>query len=151
KGPLDIKYGEKVVFVGDCCSWEGKLGAELVQIRSVYKDRSTLDPHSARHNDVYARMLKMAKKLREAKNQPYIRLEGCPVSIGELILLLAELGGIKNPYFDRRQIVGFNLSYLQWRSTSLWKRLRGSPYQIEGKTARGDARPELPAPGDAED
>jgi uncharacterized protein (DUF362 family) len=148
EGPLDIKYGEKVVFVGDCCSWEGKLGAELVQIQSVYKDRATLDPHHARHNDVYARMLKMAKKLREAKHSPYIRLEGCPVSIGELILLLAELGGIKNPYFDRRQVVGFNLSYLAWRSTSLWKRMRGGDYQIEGAVARGDARPDLPVQED---
>jgi uncharacterized protein (DUF362 family) len=141
KGPLDVSYGEKVVFVGDCCAWDGKLGSELVQIRSVYKERSTKDPHHAHHDDVYARMLRMAKKLREAKDRPYIRLEGCPVSIGELILLLAELGGIKNPYFDKRQIVGFNLSYLSWRSTEAWKRLRGEPYQIAGATQRGDARP----------
>jgi uncharacterized protein (DUF362 family) len=150
KGPLDVSYGEKVVFVGDCCAWDGKLGSELVQIRSVYKDRSTKDPHHAHHDDVYARMLRMAKKLREAKNRPYIRLEGCPVSIGELILLLAELGGIKNPYFDKRQIVGFNLSYLSWRSTEAWKRLRGEPYQIAGATQRGDARPILGEP-DAEE
>jgi hypothetical protein len=92
----------------------------------------------------------MAKKLREAKDRPFIRLEGCPVSIGELILLLAELGGIKNPYFDRRQIVGFNLSYLSWRSTEAWKRLRGEPYQVAGATQRGDARPVLGEP-DAEE
>ncbi|HEY2517479.1 MAG TPA: DUF362 domain-containing protein [Polyangiaceae bacterium] len=151
KGPLDAAYGEKVIFVGDCCSWEGRLGSELVQIKSVYKDRATLDPHHARHKDVYARMAKMAAKLYEAKSRPYIRLEGCPVSIGELILMLAELGGIKNPYFDRRQAVGFNLSYLEWRSTSLWKRLRGNPYQVAGFTRRGEARPELPAAGDAEE
>jgi uncharacterized protein (DUF362 family) len=143
KGPIDVSYGEKVVFVGDCCTFEGKVGGSLVKIESLYKDRSTLDPHTAKHNDVYARMLRMAVKLREAKERPYIRLEGCPVSIGELILLLAELGGIKNPYFDKRQIVGFNLSYLAWRSTSLWKRLRGSPYQVAGRTMRGAAKPEL--------
>jgi uncharacterized protein (DUF362 family) len=153
KGPLDVGYGEKVIFVGDCCEWEGKLGGELVQIRSVYKDRKTLDPHAARHKDVYERMLRMANKLREAKGRPYIRLEGCPVSIGELILLLAELGGVKNPYFDKRQVVGFNLSYLAWRSTSLWKRLRGEPYQVAGASARGAARPEVSAapPADAEE
>jgi uncharacterized protein (DUF362 family) len=144
KGPLDVSYGEKVVFVGDCCTWEGKLGGSLVKIESLYKDRSTLDPHHAKHDDVYARMVRMAAKLREAKERPFIRLEGCPVSIGELIMLLAELGGIKNPYFDRRQIVGFNLSYLAWRRSSLWKRLRGEPYQVDGGTLRGAARPELP-------
>ncbi|MGO8997186.1 MAG: DUF362 domain-containing protein [Polyangiaceae bacterium] len=143
KGPLDVSYGEKVVFVGDCCSWQGKLGSELIKIDSLYKHRSTLDPHHAKHKDVYGRMLKMAKKLREAKDRPYIRLEGCPVSIGELVLLIAELGGINNPYFDRRQVVGFNLSYLAWRRSSLWKRLRGEPYQVAGATMRGAAKPEL--------
>jgi uncharacterized protein (DUF362 family) len=153
KGPLDVSYGEKVIFVGDCCQWEGKLGGELVQIRSVYKDRSTLDPHGAKHNDVYARMLRMAKKLQEGKKRPYMRLEGCPVSIGELILLLAELGGIKNPYFDRRQAVGFNVAYLAWRSTALWKQMvRGEPYQIRGDTLRGAAQPDVAAAaGEAEE
>jgi hypothetical protein len=151
KGPLDIRYGEKVVFVGDCVQWEGQLGGQVVKIENLYKDRSTLDPHHAKHKDVYARMLRMAKKLREAKESPYVRLEGCPVSIGELILLLAELGGVKNPYFDRRQAVGFNLSYLAWRSATLMKRFRGQRYQVSGATRRGDAQPLLAPDGAAEE
>ncbi len=86
-------------------------------------------------------MLKMTSKLRELKSKPYVRLEGCPVSIGELILLLAELGGMQNPYFDKRQVVGYNRSYLSWRGRSAWKRLLGKPYQIHGATERGAARP----------
>jgi uncharacterized protein (DUF362 family) len=144
-GPLDIGYGEKVVFVGDCAEWEGQLGGELVTIRSKYVDRTTLDPHEVKHKDVYARMLKMANKLRELRSRPYIRLEGCPVSIGELVLMLAELGGIQNPYFDRRQIVGFNKSYLAWRASTTWKQLLGASYQIAGETPRGEARPVLGA------
>lgn len=140
-GPLDVSYDEKVVFVGDCVEWEGKIGGELVQITSKYKDRATLDPHSAKHKDVYARMLAMANKLRELKSRPFIRLEGCPVSVGELILLLAELGGIQNPYFDKRQILGFNKAYLAWRTTAAYRRMFGSPYQIHGPTERGEARP----------
>jgi uncharacterized protein (DUF362 family) len=143
KGPLDVSYGEKVIFIGDCCEWQGRIGGQLVQIQNLYKDRATLDPHHAVHKDIYGRMLKMVKKLREAKGSPFIRLEGCPVSIGELIMLLAELGGIKNPYFDSRQIVGFNASYLTWRGTSLWKRMRGEPYQVSGATMRGAAKPGL--------
>ncbi|MBX3187258.1 MAG: DUF362 domain-containing protein [Labilithrix sp.] len=141
EGPLDIGYGEKVVFIGDCVEWEGKVGGELVRITSKYVDRSALDPHEAEHKDVYARMLKMTSKIRELKTRPYIRLDGCPVGIGELVLLLAELGGIQNPYLDKRQIVGFNRSYLAWRGTSTWKRLMGQPYQIHGETERGAARP----------
>ena len=151
EGALDVSYGEKVIFVGDCVEWDGKIGGELVQIRSKYVERDQLDPHSAKHQDVYARMLKMAKKLREARSKAWVRLEGCPVSVGELILLLAELGGINNPYFDKRSIVTFNRSYLEWRSTDVWKRLTGSKYQVPGPTTRGAARPFVtPRSADAE-
>jgi uncharacterized protein (DUF362 family) len=141
KGPLDIGYGEKVIFVGDCCEWEGKIGGSLVKVENLYRDRSTLDPHFAQHKDVYVRMAKMAVKVRELKSQPYTRLEGCPVSVGELILLLAELGGIQNPYFDKRQILGFNRNYLAWRGKSVIQRLRGQAYQKRGPTTRGKAAP----------
>jgi uncharacterized protein (DUF362 family) len=142
-GPLELGYGEKVIFIGDCVEWEGKLGEELVQITSKYKDRASLDPHSAKHKDVYARMIKMARKLRELKTKPWIRLEGCPVSVGELVLMLAELGGIQNPYFDKRQVVGFNKAYLAWRTTSAYRRMMGQKYQVPGEPERGEARPIL--------
>ncbi|MBX3215341.1 MAG: DUF362 domain-containing protein [Labilithrix sp.] len=146
EGALDVGYGEKVIFVGDCVEWNGKLDGELVQIRSKYVEREDLDPYDAKHKDVYARMVRMANKLRELKAKPWIRLEGCPVSVGELILLLAELGGINNPYFDRRAVVGFNRSYLAWRATDAWKRLTGSKYQVRGPTERGAARPVVTPP-----
>ena len=142
-GPIEVGYGEKIVFIGDCVDWEGTIGSELVQIRSKYVDRSQLDPHTAKHKDVYGRMMRMGAKLRELRTRPFVRLEGCPVSIGELILVLAELGGLKNPYFDKRQIVGFNRSYLAWRGSSAFKRLLGKPYQIHGATERGDAKPRV--------
>jgi uncharacterized protein (DUF362 family) len=143
EGALDVGYGEKVVFVGDCAEWDGKLDGELVQIRSKYVERENLDPHDAKHKDVYARMVKMAKALRALKTKPYIHLEGCPVSVGELILLLAELGGINNPYFDRRSVIGFNRAYLAWRGTAAWKRLMGGKYQIAGPIERGQAAPSV--------
>jgi len=151
-GPLEVGYGEKVVFIGDCVEFTGKIGGELVQISSKYTDRKHLDPYAAEHKDVYARMLKMTGKLRDLKKKGWIRLEGCPVSIGELVLLIAELGGVQNPYFDKRQVVGFNRSYLAWRGSSTWKRLMGEPYQIHGAAERGEARPviERPAPAPPE-
>ena len=143
EGALDVSYGEKVIFVGDCVEWDGKIGGELVHIRSKYVERDQLDPHHAKHQDVYGRMLKMANKLRELKKGGWIRLEGCPVSVGELILLLAELGGINNPYFDRRAVIGFNRSYLAWRASDVWKRLTGGEYQVRGPVERGAARPDV--------
>jgi hypothetical protein len=146
EGELDIKYGEKVVFVGDCCEWKGQIEGELVAVENLYRSRETIDPHDVRHKDIYVRMAKMTSKLRELKQRPWMRLEGCPVSIGELVLMLAELGGIKNPYFDSRQIIGFNRAYLAWRAMTVAQRIGGVPYQIAGPTEQGAARPVLVQP-----
>src|SRR6185436_2565902 len=42
-GPIDAAPGEKVVFIGDCATWEGKIQDQPVQIRSKYQDRSRKD------------------------------------------------------------------------------------------------------------
>ncbi len=149
KGPLDVGYGEKVVFVGDCVQWEGMIGGELVQVSNKYKGRDTIDPHTVEHQDMYVKMAKMGAKLLEAKTRPWIRLEGCPVSVAELVLLLSELGGIQNPYFEPSQVVSFNRAYLTWRAVTSMKRLRGEPYQIPGSSPRGEAAPKLEADRDA--
>ena len=39
-GPIDAKPGEKVVFIGDCAKWKGKIGDKLVTIESLYKERA---------------------------------------------------------------------------------------------------------------
>ncbi|HEY3235189.1 MAG TPA: DUF362 domain-containing protein [Polyangiaceae bacterium] len=143
RGPLDAAYGEKVIFVGDCVQWKGHLGDQLVEIRSLYKDRATKDPHHAQHQDIYKKMLNVAQLVREAQHEPYVRLPGCPVSVGELILLLAELGGVKNPYFSYAEILRFNRAYLEWRASTLAKRVAGEPYQIAGAAHRGEAQPDL--------
>ncbi len=63
RGKVDAKPGEKVVFIGDCASWEGQLGDKLVQIKSVYKDRGSKDPHHAKHDDIYAKMVKVKRTI----------------------------------------------------------------------------------------
>jgi uncharacterized protein (DUF362 family) len=143
KGPLDINYGEKVIFVGDCVNWNGELGNELIQITSKYKERTEKDPHTIKHDDIYAKMLKVTRQLAESKNKPYIRLEGCPVSVAELILVLSALGGTKNPYFDQREIVNFNRAYLAFRAKRASSWLSGDKYQVPGQRARGQAKPDL--------
>jgi uncharacterized protein (DUF362 family) len=149
RGPIDAKPGEKVIFIGDCANWEGRLGGErphgeVVQIRSVYKDRSTKDPHTAKHDDIYAKMVKTMAKLRETANDPVVRFEGCPVSVAEHVLFLVQLGGLKNPYFDMSQVLQFNKAYLMWRGKAAVRRAFGTPYQKSGPTYRGDAKPHLP-------
>ena len=141
QGPIDAQPGEKVIFIGDCTTWQGKLSGQLVQIKSKYQDRSTKDPHHAQHEDIFAKMLKVMAKIRSSKDDPHIRLEGCPVSVAEQVLALVFLGGLKNPYFDAQNTLAYNKAYLQWRSTTALQRLRGVPYQKPGPVARGEAAP----------
>ncbi len=146
KGGIDAKPGEKVVFIGDCASFEGSIGDELVQIRSVYKDRSTKDPHHAKHDDIYAKMVSVTTKLAAARKKKHVRLLGCPVSVAEQVLALVSLGGLNNPYFDGQNVVRFNKAYLEWRALTLSQRLRGVPYQRHGPTERGEGAPVLGDP-----
>jgi hypothetical protein len=150
QGELDVAYGEKVIFVGDCCTFEGQVGEQLVQIKSLYRDRAGRVPEQARHDDIYAKMVSVLKKVREAKHKPFLRLEGCPVSVAELILVLAELGGSKNPYLDPREIVRFNAAYLGFRAKRAVDWVSGVPYLAKEAPPRGDAAPLLAALSRAE-
>ncbi|MFI5300887.1 MAG: DUF362 domain-containing protein [Polyangiales bacterium] len=143
-GPIDAKPGEKVVFIGDCAEWKGQLHGGLVQIRSVCKDRSTKDPHHAKHDDIFAKMVSVTSKLATS-GKGHVRLEGCPVSVAEQVLALVGISGSKNPYFDPDQVVGYTKAYSTWRASTMAKRIRGIPYQKSGPTERGEAAPVLEA------
>ena len=147
-GPIDAKEGEKVIFIGDCATWQGQLGDKTISVENLYRDRSTKDPHHARHQDIYAKMLEVTKQLHDARHDQHVRFTGCPVSVAEQVLFLCSLGGVKNPYFDSNQIVLFNKGYLGWRAAMALKRVKGVPYQIAGPCDRGAAKPELPAPAE---
>jgi uncharacterized protein (DUF362 family) len=146
EGPIDAKPGEKVVFIGDCARWRGEIGGQLVNIESLYKDRTTKDPYHAKHDDIYAKMVTVAGKLARSKDDSYVRLEGCPVSVAEQVLALVSLGNTKNPYFSPVEVVKFNRGYLGWRGTTLAKRIAGQPYQVHGPCKRGEAAPDVTPP-----
>ncbi len=148
-GPIDAGPGEKVVFIGDCATWKGELQGQPVQIRSKYEDRSRKDPHHAKHEDIYVKMAKVMKKLKQSESETHVRFEGCPVSVAEQVLALVHLGELKNPYVSRENAWQFTKNYLAWRSTAAVKRLTGVPYQRSGPCPRGEAAPELnPAGGE---
>ncbi len=143
QGPIDARAGEKVVFIGDCAQWKGKIAGEDVSIESVYQPRETKNPHEAKHDDIYAKMLSTTAKLTAARNKKVMRMNGCPVSVAEQVLALVALSGAKNPYFEKSEILKFNKAYLAWRATMAGKRIRGQKYQVAGPTRRGDGRPEV--------
>ncbi len=148
QGPIDAQPGEKVVFIGDCASWRGEIGGKMIAVESLYRDRSQKDPHEAKHDDIFAKMLSVGRKIAKAKDEPYLRLEGCPVSVAEQVLALVSLSGIKNPYLSPAEALRFNKHYLMWRGKTAADRLRGQPYQKNGTFCeRGRAAPVVTTPG----
>jgi uncharacterized protein (DUF362 family) len=145
EGPIDAKPGEKVVFIGDCVRYHGRVAGRLVAIESTYKDRSTKDPHHAKHDDVYAKLASVRRKVKESDGADIVRFEGCPVSVAEQVLALVYLTRCGNPYFDPSEAVRFNRAYLGWRAATAFKRLKGEPYQVEHGEwhGRGQAKPDL--------
>jgi uncharacterized protein (DUF362 family) len=143
-GAIDAGPGERVVFIGDCSTWSGELAGKPVQIRSTYKDRATHDPHHAKHDDIFKKLSVTTKKVAATRNEPYLRMEGCPVSVAEQVLALVSLGGLKNPYLDPSQVVGFTRSYLGWRGRVALNRLQRKRYQTNGEfRERGQAAPQV--------
>ena len=140
-GEISVKPGEKVVFIGDCATFHGQINGKDIKIDSVYRDRSTLDPRTAKGEDVFAKMGKVAVEMFKTRGDDVVRVAGCPVSVAEQLLTLVHLGKLKNPYFDPQNAVPFISAYVSWRGRTTLKRLMGTPYQTSGPTARGDARP----------
>ncbi|MEM9192591.1 MAG: DUF362 domain-containing protein [Myxococcota bacterium] len=140
-GPIDARPGERVVFMGDCASYEGMVAGNHIHIESVYRDRETRDPYTVRHDDVFVKLASVTRKMKQTEHDTHVRFTGCPVSVAEQVLMLVQVGGLKNPIFDPRQATQFNAGYLGWRSATAVQRALGAKYQIEGPTARGAARP----------
>ncbi|HEY4243087.1 MAG TPA: DUF362 domain-containing protein, partial [Kofleriaceae bacterium] len=139
-GAIDAKPGEKVVFIGDCAEWRGVINGKDVEIPNVYKERSTHDPHTAKAQDIFAKLAGARSKL----GGEVIRLEGCPVSVAEQVLALVNISGVKNPYFDRENMFTFARGYLGWKGRVALNRIQLKRYQQNGAfEERGQAAPDL--------
>ncbi len=139
EGEIPAKDGERVVFIGDCTTWKGDLHGKSVQIASTYVDRSKKNPLEAERPDIFGKMISTEKLLWKARKEDIIRMTGCPVSVAEHVLALVKLGGLKNPYFDPREIFGFTSAYLSSRTRNAIARLFGRAYNVPGFDGRGDA------------
>lgn len=137
KGEIDAKPGERVVFIGDCAEWKGKIGNDLIEIDNLYRHRSTLDPHTIEGEDMLDKILKTRKAFKEAEGKPVMRLTGCPVSVAEQLMTLIALSGSNDP---TRSWAGMK-SYMVWKSRMAMKKLGGHRYQVNGPAPRGQAAP----------
>ena len=68
-----------------------------------------------------------------------------PNAMQRMIAALVTIGGLKNPYYDRNNMVTFGRAYLGWKARVTLNKLQRKRYQQNGTyTHRGEAAPVLP-------
>lgn len=124
-GPLDLDEDEKVIFVGDCTSWEGSIQGKKVKINSSYKTRREDDTLHTKSGDMLFKVAVSLWNCLKSRPRPYVRAKGCTVSVAEHVNYLSYLGKIKNVNFDPRMIIPYNIAYWRMRLGRLLGRLFG--------------------------
>jgi uncharacterized protein (DUF362 family) len=138
-GEIDAGPDDKVVFIGDCATYEGEIGGSPVTIDNLYIDRSRKDPLEAEGTDIFAKMASVERSWFRTRNDQVLEIRGCPVSVAEQVLLLVKLGKLKSPYLDPSQIGPFVSCYLSARTQKALRGLRREPYNTPGPAKRGSA------------
>jgi hypothetical protein len=114
EGPLNLEPDEKVLFIGDCTSWEGEIDGKPVKIESMYGARRT-DPMNPPSNDMILKILSSLTDCAFSRGRRYVHATGCPVSVAAHINYLSFLAGIPNVNFDMRNVIPVNIAYLKMR------------------------------------
>jgi uncharacterized protein (DUF362 family) len=97
QGEIKPQPGEKIVVLGDCTCWSGKIDGTQMDIPSVYQPHSQRDPHQARAKDVLRKSVDIMATISRQRKQSVIVVRGCPVPVLEVTNIFALLGGIANP------------------------------------------------------
>ncbi len=147
KGEIKAAKDEKVIFIGDCANWEGDIAGNRVSIDNLYKERHHLDPRKSRMSGIYAKLATVTANLFKRRKSQVVRVKGCPVSVAEQTMYIAQVGKTKNPYLDPGRAFTFNLAYAMWKLVSLFRRLIGKKYQVAAlpESERGKAPHGAPA------
>jgi uncharacterized protein (DUF362 family) len=123
EGPLDLADDEKVLFVGDCTSWQGQIDGEQVKVESCYTNNRDVNPRGMQSVDPIRHILRFARTTIGRKNTRWMRLHGCPVSQASQQEYLAFLGEVDNPVADPEVLKGVTLNiyldYLKMRTNRL--------------------------------
>ncbi len=113
--PFELDEDEKVIFVGDCTRWEGRMNGQQVRIESSYKTPQEVDEGKTKSNDMLLKTWKTLWSCFRQKNSRYIHARGCPVSVGDHIHYFSAIGKIKNVNFDPRMVLPLNVAYWKMR------------------------------------
>ncbi|UCF55925.1 MAG: DUF362 domain-containing protein [Deltaproteobacteria bacterium] len=125
EGPLDLAEDERVIFVGDCTSWEGSIDGQEIKIESSYKATQEVDTRKTKSNDMLLKNLSTLWNCFKNRKSRYIHAKGCTVSVAEVVHYLANMGKIGNPNFDHRIVIPANVGYWQMRFNRFMNRFFG--------------------------
>jgi uncharacterized protein (DUF362 family) len=120
---LNLKKGEKVLFAGDCVSFNGKINGTHVKIDSKYKSSHQVNERHTKSNDMLIKTLSALKNVFLNRNKNYLRAYGCPVSVGDHVHYISSLGNIRNMNFNPKLVFGVNRAYLMMRINRFLNRL----------------------------
>ncbi|MEE4266389.1 MAG: hypothetical protein V2I56_27120 [Desulfobacteraceae bacterium] len=113
KGPLNLADDERVIFMGNCTRWEGKINGESVKIEGSYQNACEVDETKTKHNDMLLKFIATQFHTLRNKSSRYIHVKGCPVSVAQHVNYLAAMAKVSNPNFDSRLVFQVNASYYQ--------------------------------------
>jgi uncharacterized protein (DUF362 family) len=114
-GPLNLAKGERVIFAGECTSWEGEIDGESVKIESSYKTADDVDEKKTNSNDMLLKTTTAILHSLWKRRSRYIHARGCPLSVAQHVNYLSAMAKIKNPNFDPRLFIPVNIAYWQMR------------------------------------
>ncbi|MCD4743963.1 MAG: DUF362 domain-containing protein [Desulfobacteraceae bacterium] len=122
--PLNLEKGEKVIFAGDCTSWEGEIDGQKVKIESSYKTKTQVDEGKTKSNDMLLKnFISMIKCFTLGKKR-FIHAKGCTISVADQVHYLSFLGKIENPNYDKRLFFGVAFAYLRMKVSLFWNIIR---------------------------
>ncbi len=122
-GPLELEEDERVIFMGDCTSWEGEIDGKQVKIESSFKSPQEVDEKKTKSNDMLLKNIKTLSYCYRNRKSRYMHAEGCTVSAADHMHYLCSLGKIENVNFDSRMLIPVNVAYFQMRWHRFWNRL----------------------------
>lgn len=115
EGPLELEPDEKVIFAGDCTSWEGEIGGEQVKIKSSYKTPGEVDEEKTRSNDMLLKTFRALFHAFRNRGSRYLHAKGCTLSVADNVHYLSAVGKIPNVTLDPKLMIPLNISYWQMR------------------------------------
>jgi uncharacterized protein (DUF362 family) len=125
EGPLNLAPDERVVFAGDCTSWEGEVNGKRAMVQSCYKTTADVDATRTRSNDMLLKIFGSLFHCFRHRSSRHIHAKGCPLSVAAHVNYLSSFGKIKNVNFDLRNLVPINVAYWQMRVMRFFNRIFG--------------------------